>query len=205
MIVRLYEENPRQKEIDQVLKVLNNGGVIIYPTDTGYCMGCDLHSKKGLEKLLSIKRSKKKEYLSFVCSSLKHISDYAVVSNDSFKIMKKCLPGPYTFILESTNQVYKLVSKGKKSVGIRIPNNNIILTLVKDLGRPIISTSINQEGDFDNVLADVEDIKAKYSKLVDCIIDSGYIYPELSTVIDLSDYEIEIVREGKGSVDWLIN
>lgn len=205
MIVRLYEENPRQKDIDAVVKVLNSGGVIIYPTDTGYCMGCDLHSKKGLEKLLSIKRSKKKEYLSFICSDLKHISEYAVVSNDSYKIMKKYLPGPYTFILESTNQVYKLVSKGKKTVGIRIPDNNVILTLVKELGRPIISTSINQEDNFDDILADIEDISGRYSKLVDCMVDNGYIYPEQSTVIDLSEFEIEIVREGKGSIEWLIN
>ncbi|MBN1971618.1 MAG: threonylcarbamoyl-AMP synthase [Candidatus Delongbacteria bacterium] len=204
MIIKLYEENPRQKEIDSIVKILNNGGVIIYPTDTGYSLGCDVTNKKAMEKLLLIKNSKRKEDLSFICSDLKHISEFANISNDNYKILRKYLPGGYTFILEASNQIAKLVSRGKKTVGIRIPDNNIAISIVRFLGRPIITTSINSD-DISEVLADPEIIEEIYGKQVDCVIDGGYIYPELSTVLDISNEEVEIIREGKGSIDWLLN
>lgn len=202
MIIELNNQNPNKRDILKIVKILKNGGVIIFPTDTGYAFGCDLHNKKAIGKIVKLKQKDNKEkYMSFICSDLKNISEYANITNVAYKVLKRCLPGPYTFILEATNSITKLVSTDKRTVGIRIPDNNIDMAIVNELNSPITSSSINH-GD-DNILSDPIDIDLKFGKLVDIVIDGGIIYPEYSTVIDFSSDEVELVREGKGSIDWL--
>lgn len=191
--------------MDTIIDCLKNGGVIIYPTDTGYAFGCDLHNKKAIERILQIKGESKEKIknMSFICSDLKHIAEYATVSNDAYKIMKKYLPGPYTFILEATKNVSKIIQSSKKTVGIRVPDFNLVNEMVKELGHPLISSSVNSE-EKDEVVMSPEELDDKYGKQVDYIITCGTLYPDLSTVLDLSGEEIEIIREGKGTVDWLV-
>lgn len=202
MLIKLHEDTPNRRDVDKIIQVLNNDGLIIYPTDTGYAIGCSINSKKALDRLLLIKKPEKRNYLSFICHSLKNISEYAEISNSAYKILKKHLPGPYTFILKATRLVSKHISSSKKTVGIRIPDNSIILHLVSELGHPISSTSINSVNG--EPLSDPAEIHEKYRKLVEIVIDGGEIYPEFSTVVDISEDEIEIIREGKGSVEWLV-
>jgi len=202
MLIKLHDETPNKRDVEKIINVLNNDGLIIYPTDTGYAMGCSINSKKGLDRLLMIKDPEKRNYMSFICHSLKNISEYAEVSNNAYKILKKHLPGPYTFILKATKLVSKHISSSKKTVGIRIPDNSIILHLVSELGHPITSTSINSTES--EPLSDPYEIHEHYRKLVDVVIDGGEIYPDFSTVVDISEDEIEIIREGKGSLEWLI-
>jgi len=207
MMIQMHEENPKKRDIDTLVDILKNGGVIIYPTDTGYAFGCDLFNKKGLEKLIFIKKVDKRKTFSFVCSSFSQLSEYAECSKESYMIIKEFLPGPYTFLMKALNSVSKTVSGEKKKVGIRIPLNNIDHALVEGLGNPIISSSLNKyseiiDGDI-KPLSDPEDIERIYGRQVDMIIDCGLIEPEFSTVIDLSGDEIEIVREGKGPIDRL--
>ncbi|MFI2742279.1 L-threonylcarbamoyladenylate synthase [Zhouia sp. PK063] len=200
--VRIYEENPNPREIAKVIKVLRNGGLIIYPTDTVYGMGCDITNTKALEKIARIKGIKlDKANFSFICADLSNLSDYVKqIDTPTFKILKKALPGPYTFILPGNNNLPKEFKK-KKTVGIRVPNNNIARTLVKELGNPIISTSIRDEDEIIEYTTDPELIYEKWDNLVDLVIDGGYGDNIPSTVIDLSGDEPIIVREGKGSID----
>jgi len=202
MLIKLHDANPNKRDVEKIINVLNNDGLIIYPTDTGYALGCSINSKKALDRLLLIKQPEKLNYMSFICHSLKNISEYAEVSNNSYKILKKHLPGPYTFILKATKLVSKHISSSKKTVGIRIPDNSIILHLVSELGHPISSTSINHS--HEEPLSDPTEIHEKYRRLVDIVIDGGEIFPDFSTVVDISDDEIEIIREGKGSIEWLV-
>ncbi|MDD3043971.1 MAG: L-threonylcarbamoyladenylate synthase [Candidatus Delongbacteria bacterium] len=204
-MIEMNEENPKKRDIDQIVGILRNGGVIIYPTDTGYAFGCDLFNKKGFDKLVMIKKVEKRKTFSFVCSSFSQISDYAECSKESYRIMKELLPGPYTFIMKALNSVSKTVSGEKKKVGIRIPENNIDFSLVEGLGNPLISSSLNKYSDIvegkGHMLSDPVDIERNYGKLVDEIIACGAIMPEFSTVIDLSGEDIEIIRQGKGSTE----
>ncbi len=204
-MIEMNEENPKKRDIDHIVNILRNGGVIIYPTDTGYAFGCDLFNKKGFDKLVMIKKVEKRKTFSFVCSSFSQISDYAECSKESYRIMKELLPGPYTFIMKALNSVSKTVSGEKKKVGIRIPENNIDFSLVEGLGNPLISSSLNKYSDIlegkGQMLSDPVDIERNYGKLVDEIIACGVIMPEFSTVIDLSGDEIEIIRQGKGSTE----
>lgn len=202
--IKIYPENPNEKEIAKVVKVLKEGGLVIYPTDTVYGLGCDITNTKALEKIAKIKGVKlEKANFSFVCSDLKNISDYVrQIDTPTFKILKRALPGPYTFILPGNNNLPKEFKK-KNTVGIRVPDNNIALELVRQLGNPIVSTSIYDEDEVLEYTTDPELIFEKWQNLVDLVIDGGYGDNYASTVIDLSDGEPVVIREGKGSLDIL--
>lgn len=202
--IKIYNENPNAKEIAKVVKVLKAGGLVIYPTDTVYGLGCDIMNSKALEKIAKIKGIKiEKAKLSFICNDLSHLSDYVKqIDSPTFKILKRALPGPYTFILPGSNNLPKIFKK-KKTVGIRIPDNNIIRTLVKELGNPIVSTSIRDDDDILEYTTDPELIFEKWNNLVDVFIDGGYGGNEGSTIVDLTDSYPEVIREGKGSLDIL--
>ena len=201
--IKIYNENPNPREIAKVVKVLQSGGLVIYPTDTIYGLGCDITKTKSLEKIAQIKGVQlEKANLSFICNDLSHLSDYVKqLDSTTFKILKRALPGPYTFILPGSNNLPKVFKK-KKTVGIRIPDNNIIRTLVAELGNPIVSTSIRDEDDVLEYTTDPELIFEKWQGLVDIVIDGGYGDNEPSTVIDLTE-EPAVIREGKGSLDIL--
>lgn len=200
--VRIYEENPNPKEINRVVNVLKNGGLIIYPTDTVYALGCDINNYKALEEIARIKHVKLEQAnFSFVCSDLSNLSDYVKqIDTSTFKILKRALPGPYTFILPGAKTLPSAFKK-KKTVGIRIPKNNIALEIVKQLGNPIISTSIYDEDEVLEYTTDPELIHEKWNHIVDLVINGGYGGNEPSTIVDLSEDEPLIVREGKGSLD----
>ncbi len=201
-LIRIYEENPNPKDIKKVVDVLRNGGLVIYPTDTVYGLGCDITNTSALEKIAQIKGVKlEKANLSFICEDLSNLSDYVKqIDTQTFKILKRCLPGPYTFILPGNSNLPNVFKK-KKTVGIRVPNNNICLAIVKELGNPIVSTSIRDEDEVIEYTTDPELILEKWDKLVDLVIDGGYGDNIPSTVIDLTDSTPEVVRIGKGSID----
>ena len=201
-LIRIYEENPNPKAIDEVVKVLRNGGLIIYPSDTVYALGCDIMNKHALERVALIKGVKLEQAnFSFVCEDLSNLSDYVrQIDNTTFKMLKRALPGPYTFILPGNNNLPSSFKK-KKEVGIRVPNNNIPRAIVHALGNPIISTSIKDEDEVIEYTTDPELIFEKWSPLVDMVIDGGYGGNIPSTVIDLTGDEPILVREGKGSVE----
>jgi len=200
MIIRIYPDNPNPREIKKVVECLNDGGVIIFPTDTIYALGCDIFKARAIDRVAQIKGVKKeKANFSFLCHDLSHLSDFTKpLSNDVFKLMKRSLPGPFTFILESNNNVPKILHRKKKTVGIRVPDNNISRELVRQLGNPIMSTSIRDEDEVIEYSTDPELIHEKYSNQVDIVIDGGFGDNEPSTIIDCSTDEIVIVREGKG-------
>jgi tRNA threonylcarbamoyl adenosine modification protein (Sua5/YciO/YrdC/YwlC family) len=199
---RIYEENPNPKEIDRVVAILKKGGIIIYPTDTVYGLGCDITNIKALERVARIKQVKlEKANFSFVCHDLSNLSDYVKqIDSSVFKILKRALPGPYTFILPGSKSLPNPFKK-KKTVGIRVPANNIALEIVKKLGNPIISTSIHDEDEVIEYTTDPELILEKWGNLVDVVIDGGYGDNEASTVIDLSEGEPVVIRKGKGSLE----
>ena len=200
--IKLYNENPNEKEIAKKVEVLRNGGLIIYPTDTVYGLGCDITNTKALEKIARIKGVKlEKANFSFVCSDLKNLSDYVKqIDSSTFKLLKRALPGAYTFIMQGNNNLPKDFKK-KKTVGIRVPDNLIARTIVERLGNPIVSTSIYDEDDVIEYTTDPELIFEKWQNLVDIVIDGGYGDNTASTVIDLSGDEPVVIREGKGDVD----
>lgn len=203
-IIKIYDKNPNLKQIEKVVKVLQNGGLIIYPTDTVYGLGCDITNTKALEKIAKIKGVKlDKANFSFICNDLSHLSDYVKqIDTPTYKILKRALPGPYTFILPGSTTLPKVFKK-KKTVGIRVPNNDIARIIVKELGNPIISTSIHDEDDVLEYTTDPELIFEKWQNLVDIVIDGGYGDNQASTVIDLTELEPKVIREGKGSLDIL--
>ncbi len=202
--IKIYPENPNEKEIQKVVKILKDGGLVIYPTDTVYGLGCDITNSRALERIAKIKGIKlEKANFSFVCNDLSNISEYVKnLDTSSFKILKRALPGPYTFILEGNNNLPKEFKK-KKTVGIRVPDNNIALELVKQLGNPIVSTSIYDEDEVIEYTTDPELIFEKWQDRVEAVIDGGYGDNTASTIIDLTGYEPEIIREGKGDIDIL--
>lgn len=202
--IKLYNDNPNPRQVQKVIKVLKSGGLIIYPTDTVYGLGCDITNNKALEKIARIKGVKlEKAKFSFICDSLSHLSDYVKqIDSSTFKILKRALPGPYTFILPGSNTLPKIFKK-KKTVGIRIPDNTIIRTLVEELGNPIVSTSIRDDDDVLEYTTDPELIFEKWQNLVDIVIDGGYGDNTASTIIDLTGDAPEIIREGKGSLNVL--
>ncbi len=199
--LRIYEENPNFREIEKVVAILKRGGVIIYPTDTVYALGCDITSIKALERIAKIKQVKlEKANFSFVCHDLSNLSDYVKqINTTTFKILKRALPGPYTFILPGAKTLPNPFKK-RKTVGIRVPDNNIVLDIVKQLGNPIISSSIHDDDDVLEYTTDPELILEKWHDLVDLVVDGGYGDNEASTVIDLSTEDPIVVREGKGSL-----
>lgn len=203
-LLKIYESNPNPKEISKAVQVLKQGGLIIYPTDTVYGLGCDITNTRALEKVARIKGVKlERANFSFVCADLSNLSDYTKqIDTPTFKILKRALPGPYTFILPGNNNLPKPFKK-RKTVGIRVPDNTIARMLVEKLGNPIISTSIHDEDDVIEYTTDPELIFEKWHKLVDLVIDGGYGDNVASTVIDLSGTEPEVIREGKGTVDFI--
>jgi tRNA threonylcarbamoyl adenosine modification protein (Sua5/YciO/YrdC/YwlC family) len=202
--IKIYPENPNEKEIAKVVKVLRDGGLVIYPTDTVYGLGCDITNTKALERIAKIKGIKlEKANFSFICSDLSNISDYIKqIDTPTFKILKRALPGPYTFILPGNNNLPKEFKK-KTTVGIRVPDNSIAIEIVKQLGNPIVSTSIHDDDEVIEYTTDPELIFEKWQNLVDLVIDGGYGDNYASTIIDLSDGEPIVIREGKGSLDIL--
>ncbi|WP_066629384.1 L-threonylcarbamoyladenylate synthase [Labilibacter marinus] len=204
MLLKLYEENPNEKDIRTVADTLRKGGVVIYPTDTIYGIGCDINNAKAVERVARIKNiNLKKDHLSFICHDLSQISEYTKsLNNATFKAMKKNLPGPFTFILNANTNVPKLFKNNKKTVGIRVPDNNIIRELVKELGHPILSTSVHDEDEVIEYTTDPELIYEKYQNLVDIVIDGGYGDNNPSTVIDCTNGDFEILREGKGELEF---
>ena len=201
MLIKIYPQNPNPREIDRVVGVLRNGGIIIYPTDTVYGLGCDITNHKAVEKIIRLKGLKSKEaHFSFICSDLSHIADFAKVSNPAFKLMKKNLPGPFTFILPGLSKVPDYFISKRKTVGIRIPDNTIPVEIVKALGHPIMTTSIKDDDDVVEYTTDPELIHERYQDIVDIVIDGGYGDNIPSTVVDCTTEEFEIVREGKGEL-----
>lgn len=200
--IKIYEDKPSEAAIAKVVKVLRDGGLVIYPTDTVYGLGCDITNSRALERIAKIKGVKlEKANFSFICYDLSNLSDYVKqIDTATFKILKRALPGPYTFILPGNNNLPKEFKK-KTTVGIRVPENNITLEIVRQLGNPIVSTSIRDEDDVIEYTTDPELIFEKWQNLVDMVIDGGYGDNVASTIIDLSGHEPEVVREGKGDID----
>ncbi len=205
-LLKIYPENPEFSKIQRVVKSLKNGGLVIYPTDTVYGLGCDITNNKAIEKLARLKNIKGKKYnLSFICYDLSHISSYTKgLSNNMFKLMKKALPGPFTFILNANSSVPKLLNTSKKTIGIRVPDNAIPREIVNELGNPIITTSIKDEDEVLEYSTDPELIFEKFAGKVDIVIDGGYGGVVASTVLDCTDDEVEIIREGKGDINEFI-
>jgi tRNA threonylcarbamoyl adenosine modification protein (Sua5/YciO/YrdC/YwlC family) len=201
---RLYThaDNPQPRYINQAVEVLRDGGLIIYPTDTVYGLGCDLYNKRAIERIYAIKGIKKKSQLSFICPDLKDIAKYAHVSTPAYKIMRHLLPGPYTFILEATRQVPKILLEKRKTVGIRVPDNAICQTLLHEFGHPIISTSASLPDR--QYINDPEEIADLFEHTVDLFIDNDFGGTEPSTIIDFTMDEPEITRIGKGYRDTLL-
>jgi tRNA threonylcarbamoyl adenosine modification protein (Sua5/YciO/YrdC/YwlC family) len=198
--IRMYEENPDARRIGQIVDVLRDGGVVIYPTDTVYGMGCDITSQKAIDRICRIKGiNPKKHNFSMICADLSNIAEFTrIITKPVFKLMKKAFPGPFTFILDASNQVPKILHSKKKTIGIRIPNHSIPLLLVKELGNPILTTSINDEDEVVEYSTDPELIFEKYENLVDVVIDGGYGQNVASTILDCTGHEIEILRQGLG-------
>ena len=201
-LLKIFPENPNPKAIKKVIEVLKKGGVIIYPTDTVYGLGCDITNLKALERIAKIKGIKlERSNFSFICQDLSNLSDYVTqIDNSTFKLLKRTLPGPYTFILPGASTLPHPFKK-KKTVGIRIPDNTIALEIVKSLGNPIVSTSIHDEDELLEYTTDPELIFEKWSSKVDLVIDGGYGDNTPSTVVEIKDSEITILREGKGTID----
>lgn len=205
MLLTIHPDNPDARKIAQVVDCLKQGGIIVYPTDTVYSMGCDMLNSKALEKLALIKQIKlEKANFSLVCHDLSNLTEYSKqLSNPVFKMMRNSLPGPYTFILEASKAIPKIFSDRKKTVGIRVPDNAIARAIVKALGHPIVSTSVHDDDRIVDYTTDAELIYEKWSNRVDIVIDGGPGGLEPSTIISCVNDQIEVLRVGKGSVDML--
>ena len=200
--LRIHPDTPEERKIRHVVDVLRDGGVIIYPTDTIYGLGCDIHNTRAIERIARIKGIKpQKNDFSFICHDLSHIADYAKVSNMAFKMMKRLLPGPYTFILDVSHRVPKILHNNKRTVGIRIPDHSIPRAIVKELGNPIITTTIKDDDDIVPFITDPEIIFERFQHLVDIVIDGGMGGNIPSTIIDATTDDFEIVRRGLGEVE----
>jgi len=202
MLIKIYPENPNPREISRVVEVLRSGGLIIYPTDTIYGLGCDFSNNKAVEKVAQIKGiNLKKDHLSIICHDLSHLSDYTKpLDSTTFKLLKKNLPGPFTFILPANNNVPRIFKNNKKTIGLRIPDNSIALEIVRELGTPLLSTSIRDEDEILEYTTDPELIYEKFRDIVDLVIDGGYGDNEPSTVVDCTAFPFEITRQGKGEL-----
>ena len=201
--IKLYEENPDERRVRQIVDILKNGGVIIYPTGTVYAIGCDIFRHKAVQRVAQLKGIKvEKANFAIICHDLSHLAEYArSVGNPVYKVMKKALPGPFTFILHASSKVPKLLNSKKKTIGIRVPDHNIARLLVERLGNPIITTSIHDEDEVIEYSTDPELIYEKYKDQVDAIIDAGFGGNEASTVVDCTGEFFEVIREGKGDIE----
>ena len=196
--LKIHPQNPEPRKIQQVIRCLQDGGLVIYPTDTVYALGCDIHNARAVERIARIKGIKpQKNDFSFICHDLSHIADYAKVSNSAFKVMKRILPGPFTFILNADSRVPKVLAN-RKTVGIRIPNHPIPLQIVHELGNPIITTSIKDEDDFMEYPNDPQLMFERFQHQVDIVIDGGFGGLIASTIIDATTDDFEVIREGAG-------
>jgi tRNA threonylcarbamoyl adenosine modification protein (Sua5/YciO/YrdC/YwlC family) len=198
MILQINSAHPQPRRIEQVADTLRSGGVIVYPTDTVYGLGCDINSKKALERVRRIKKMDNKRHLSFVFADLKQISSYAQVTDNAYRIMRRFLPGPYTFVLKATRLVPRIVLTKRNEVGIRIPDNRICQALVAEIGNPILSSSVRMPDD--QLLDDPREIDRLYKGQVDLVIDGGVFLPEPSSIISLLDDQPAVIRVGKGDV-----
>lgn len=205
LLLQIHPDNPQIAKIRIAVEIIKKGGVVIYPTDTVYAIGCDIHNQKAVEKVCRLKNIQPgKINLSFICQDLSHISEYTkALPTNVFKLMKQVLPGPYTFILNASNNVPNILNTKKKTIGIRVPDHKIIHLLIEELGNPILSTSIKNEDEILEYTTDPEEIYERYKNLVDVIIDGGFGGNEASTILDCTTSEIEVIREGKGSIDGL--
>ncbi|TAE74210.1 MAG: threonylcarbamoyl-AMP synthase [Bacteroidetes bacterium] len=203
--LKIYPENPDEKKIQSVVECLKNGGVIIYPTDTVYGIGCDIFQQKAVERICQIKNVlPQKSNLSFVCYDLSNIAEYARVEDNVFKVMKKALPGAFTFILKASSKAPKIVNSKKKTVGIRVPDNNIARLIVKELGSPILSSSVKDDDEIIEYSTDPELIYEKFKYQVDIIIDGGFGNHTASTIVDCSEGDFDLVREGLGDISLYV-
>lgn len=201
MLLRVNPDNPQPRLIRQVVDCLKQGGVIIYPTDTIYGLGCNIFSKASVKKIYQIKGRDDKKPFSFICSDLADITNYAKISNFAFKIMRRHLPGPYTFVLEATRTVPDLLLTRQKTVGIRIPDNPITLAIVNELGHPIVTTSANFSGE--ETPNDPDELNLLLGNRVDMVVDGGHLFGDPSSVISLVDDEVTVLREGAGDISWI--
>lgn len=206
MLLQIHPDNPDQRKIQQIVDCLRKGGVVIYPTDTVYSIGCDLMNKKALEKVARLKGVKpEKANFSLIFHNVNTLGDFTKqFDRHVFKVINRALPGPYTFILNASNKIPKLFNSNKKTVGIRIPDNNIARAIVEQLGNPIVATSVHDDDEVLEYTTDPELIYEKYQNLVDMVIDGGYGNNEASSVLDCTSDEIEVIREGIGSIDDIL-
>ncbi|MCJ7446993.1 MAG: L-threonylcarbamoyladenylate synthase [Bacteroidales bacterium] len=204
MLLRLYPENPNQKHIRQVVDLLEAGGIIIYPTDTVYAMGCDIKAGKSIESIARFKGlNPKNPDLSLIFHDMSQLAEYTIIRDNAiFRLLKRNLPGPFTFIVQANNQIPKMFKNKKKTVGIRIPDNDIVLELVRELGRPIITTSIHDQDEVIEYTTDPELIHEKFRGFADIVIDGGSGKNEASTIVDCTGVEIQIIRQGLGVLEW---
>lgn len=200
MLTKIYSENTNLREVTKVVKILKDGGLVIYPTDTVYAIGCDALNARAVEKICAMKGvNPQKAQLSVICYDLSDISEYAKVGNSAFKLLKKNLPGPFTFILPASSNLPRIF-RNRKEVGIRVPDNNVIRTIVKELGNPVLTMSLRDDDEILEYSTDPELIYEKYGSSVDCVVDGGYGGIEPSTVVNCVDDEFEIIRQGKGEL-----
>jgi tRNA threonylcarbamoyl adenosine modification protein (Sua5/YciO/YrdC/YwlC family) len=202
MLLHINPDNPQPRLISQVVEVLKAGGVIAYPTDTTYGIGCSIMNKKGIERIYILKQRERKKPFSFICTDLAEVARYARVSNFSFKILKRHLPGPYTFVLEASSVVPDLLLTRQKTVGIRIPDNPICLAIVKELGHPIITTSANRSGD--EPIGDPVDVDMELGVNLDLVVDGGILTADVSSVVSLTGDVAVLLRKGVGTVSWCV-
>ena len=201
MIIAVNTEHPQTRHINRVVEILKKGGVIVYPTDTTYAFGCDLFNKKGVDKILAIKRMPKNKLLSLICPDLKVVSQYGYVTNQSYKMMKRCLPGPYTFILQATQLVPRVMVTKRKTIGIRIPDDRIAQAIVEALGHPLVTASVRLKSE--EIMGEPYEIEERLGHLLDIVIDAGIILPSPSSVVDLNEEPPAILREGKGDLSFI--
>jgi tRNA threonylcarbamoyl adenosine modification protein (Sua5/YciO/YrdC/YwlC family) len=203
MLIKIYPENPNHKQIRKVVDVLEQGGIIIYPTDTVYAMGCDINASKSIEKIARFKEmNPKNPDLSLIFHDMSQLSEYTIIrDNNVFKLLKRNLPGPFTFIVQANSQIPKIFKNRKKTVGIRIPDNNIILEIVRELGRPVITTSVHDQDEVIEYTTDPELIWEKYRDFTDLVIDGGFGKNEASTIVDCTGEEFVILRQGLGELE----
>ena len=201
MLLEINPEYPQPHQIARVIECLQGGGVVAYPTDTTYGIGCSIFNKKGLERIYQVKQRDKRKPFSFICSDLSEVSRYARLTNQAFRLMKRYLPGPYTFVLEASREVPDLLTTKQKTVGIRIPDNPICLAIVRELGVPIVTTSANLSGE--DPVGDPFEINRLFGHALELIIDGGLLATDVSTVISLTGDQPELLRKGAGDLSWL--
>lgn len=207
MRIHVHPETPQRNVVERAVELLRRDGVIVYPTDTIYGLGCDIESKKGIERIYKIKRLDPDKPLAIICADLTHISEFANISKGDYRILKHCLPGPYTFVLEASRSVPRIFTRKRKTIGIRIPDHPFPVEVVRELGRPIVTTSVTDPR-FDipleekELLNDPEEIEDRFGTLVDCVFDGGVLALEPSTVVELHDGAPRLLRKGVGEVFW---